>query len=55
MTDAIQVLPIRVLIVDDHPLVAEGIQAILESYDDIEVVGTLSNGRQVVDQVADLL
>lgn len=45
---------IKVLIVDDHPLVAEGIQAILESYDDIEVVGTLSNGRQTVDQVAAL-
>lgn len=45
---------IRVLIVDDHPLVAEGVQAILESYDDIEVVGRLSNGRQVVDQVGHL-
>jgi two-component system, NarL family, nitrate/nitrite response regulator NarL len=50
MTDAI-----RVLIVDDHPLVAEGVQAILESYEDIEVVGRLSNGRQVVDQVGALL
>jgi len=47
--------PIRVLIVDDHPLVAEGIQSILESYDDIEVVGRLCNGRQVVDQVGTLL
>jgi two-component system, NarL family, nitrate/nitrite response regulator NarL len=46
---------IRVLIADDHPLVAEGVQAILETYDDIEVVGSLSNGRQVVDQVGDLL
>ncbi|MBV1927433.1 MAG: response regulator transcription factor [Rhodobacteraceae bacterium] len=46
---------IRVLIVDDHPLVAEGIQAILETYEDIKVVGNLSNGRQVVDQVSDLL
>lgn len=50
MTDTI-----RVLIADDHPLVAEGVQAILETYDDIEVIGRLSNGRQVVDQVADLL
>ncbi|MBV1897516.1 MAG: response regulator transcription factor [Rhodobacteraceae bacterium] len=45
---------IRVLIVDDHPLVAEGIQAILETYEDIKVVGNLSNGRQVVDQVGHL-
>jgi two-component system nitrate/nitrite response regulator NarL len=38
----------RVMIVDDHPMVAEGIEAILETYDDIEVVGTLSSGRQAL-------
>lgn len=43
--------PIRILVVDDHPMVAEGIQSILESYDDIEVVGTLGNGHDVVDQI----
>ncbi|MEO1734040.1 MAG: DNA-binding response regulator, partial [Pseudomonadota bacterium] len=31
----------RVLIVDDHPMVAEGIASILEIYDDVEVVGML--------------
>ena len=41
--------PIRVLIVDDHPMVAEGIQSILESYDDIDVIGTLGDGRAAVD------
>jgi two-component system, NarL family, nitrate/nitrite response regulator NarL len=41
--------PIRVLIVDDHPMVAEGIQSILESYDDIDVVATLHNGQDAVD------
>lgn len=46
--------PIRVLIVDDHPMVAEGIEAILETYDDIHVVGLLSNGQEVIDQVAAL-
>ena len=46
--------PIRVLIVDDHPMVADGIRAIMESYDDIDVIGTLSNGQEVVDQVGDL-
>ncbi|MFV1439704.1 MULTISPECIES: response regulator transcription factor [unclassified Phaeobacter] len=39
---------IRVLIVDDHPMVAEGIQSILESYDDIEVVGIPGNGEEAV-------
>ena len=42
---------IKVVIVDDHPMVAEGIQSILESYDDITVLAALSNGRDVVDQV----
>ncbi|MDI3335827.1 response regulator transcription factor [Defluviimonas aestuarii] len=42
--------PTRVLIVDDHPMVAEGIRAILESYDDITVVGTLGNGQEAIDQ-----
>ena len=46
--------PIRVVIVDDHPMVAEGIQSILETYDDIAVVGTLSNGQQAVDAVETL-
>lgn len=44
--------PVKVVIVDDHPMVAEGIQSILESYPDIQVVGTLCNGREAVDQVA---
>ncbi len=44
----------RVLIVDDHPMVAEGIQSILERYEDIEVVGTLSSGQAAVDQAVDL-
>ncbi len=42
--------PIRVLIVDDHALVAEGIEAILETYGDIEVVGTVSDGQAAVEQ-----
>lgn len=43
--------PVRVVIADDHPMVAEGIEAILETYDDIEVVACLANGQEVVDQV----
>jgi len=41
----------RVLIVDDHPMVAEGIHSILETYDDIKVVGTLCNGQEAIDAV----
>lgn len=46
--------PTRVMIVDDHPMVAEGIQSILETYPDIEVVGTLANGQEAVDNLAAL-
>ncbi|MCL4150626.1 UNVERIFIED_CONTAM: hypothetical protein GTU68_021137 [Idotea baltica] len=35
-------------------MVAEGIQSILESYDDVEVVGTLTGGRAVIEQLEDL-
>ncbi|SDW40582.1 response regulator transcription factor [Litoreibacter albidus] len=45
---------IKVVIVDDHPMVADGISAILESYDDIDVVATLSNGQEIVDRVKEL-
>ncbi|GHG79932.1 response regulator transcription factor [Pseudodonghicola xiamenensis] len=42
--------PVRILIVDDHPMVVEGLEAILESYDDIEVVGALCDGQEAVDR-----
>ena len=47
-------MTIRILIVDDHPMVTEGIQAILETYDDIHVVGTLNNGQDAVDRINEL-
>ena len=46
--------PIRIVIVDDHPMVAEGIQSILESYDDVQVIATLSDGGEIIDQVETL-
>ena len=45
---------IRVLIVDDHPMVTEGIKAILETYDDIDVVGALANGQEALDAIDSL-
>ncbi|WP_420863272.1 response regulator [Algirhabdus cladophorae] len=46
--------PTRIVIVDDHPMVAQGIQSILETYDDINVVGVLSNAQDAVDQADNL-
>ncbi|MBY3069734.1 response regulator transcription factor [Rhizobium laguerreae] len=36
---------IRVLLVDNHPLVLEGLEALLKTYDHIEVVGTAGMAR----------
>ena len=46
--------PIRVVVVDDHPMVAEGIEAILDSYDDITVIATLAEGRAMIDRLEEL-
>ena len=46
--------PTRVIIVDDHPMVADGIEAILETYDDLEVAAVLTNGQEVIDRVEDI-
>ncbi len=36
---------IRVLVADDHPVVREGICAMLEAEPDLEVVGDVGDGR----------
>ena len=41
----------RVVIVDDHPMVAQGIQSVLEDHEGLEVVGTLGTGRAVIEQL----
>lgn len=46
--------PVRVVIVDDHPMVVEGIQSILESYDDVEVIAAFCNGQDIIDRVETL-
>lgn len=35
---------IRIILVDDHPLVREGIRGMLAGFDDIEVVGQGASG-----------
>jgi DNA-binding NarL/FixJ family response regulator len=40
---------IRVLAVDDHPLLREGIAALIESEEGMELVGEASNGREALD------
>ena len=40
--------PIRVLVVDDHPVVRQGLVAMLEEVPDILVVGQVGNGREAI-------
>jgi two-component system, NarL family, response regulator LiaR len=40
--------PIRVLIVDDHPMVRTGLAQILEAYDELEVVGAAASGEEAL-------
>ncbi len=42
--------PIRVLIVDDHAVVREGLRAFLSLQDGLEVVGEASDGRQAIEK-----
>jgi DNA-binding NarL/FixJ family response regulator len=41
---------IRVLTVDDHPLLREGIKAIIDQAPDMEMVAQASNGREAIQQ-----
>ncbi|MBB3676324.1 response regulator [Modestobacter versicolor] len=42
---------IRVLVVDDQPLVRAGIRAVLERAEDVEVVGEAGDGRAALDRL----
>jgi DNA-binding NarL/FixJ family response regulator len=42
--------PIRVLSVDDHPLLREGVAALLAGQSDLKLVAEASNGREAIDQ-----
>jgi len=43
--------PSRVLLVDDHAMIREGLRTILEGYPDIDIVGEAANGADAVAMV----
>jgi DNA-binding NarL/FixJ family response regulator len=53
-THAIPSRPMRVLIVDDHPMLREGIAAVIGSERDMQLVGEASNGREAIERFREL-
>jgi DNA-binding NarL/FixJ family response regulator len=45
---------VKVLIVDDHAIMRDGIRALLGIHDDLEIVGEASEGREAVDKAQEL-
>ncbi|WNM64112.1 response regulator [Candidatus Nitrospira neomarina] len=46
---------IRVLLVDDHAMVRQGLRSVLEGYEDVEVVGEAANGLEALQAVNRLI
>jgi DNA-binding NarL/FixJ family response regulator len=45
---------IRILVVDDHAIMRDGIRALLGLHDDIELVGEASDGREAIEKTKQL-
>ena len=46
---------IRVMVVDDHPIVRQGVRSLLSNYADLEIVGEADGGLTALRHAADLL
>ena len=47
-------LPIKILIVDDHTMVRDGLVSMLRRQEDFAIVGEAGNGREAVEKAQDL-
>jgi DNA-binding NarL/FixJ family response regulator len=45
---------LRIFMADDHPIVREGLKALINSQPDMEVIGEVADGRSAVEQVPQL-
>lgn len=48
-------MTIRVLIVDDHAVMAEGLRSLIDAQDDLTVVDCVDNGREALCRVQELI
>jgi DNA-binding NarL/FixJ family response regulator len=46
--------PIRIILVDDHAIVREGVRAILDAHDDMQVIAEFANGADALASAARL-
>lgn len=46
---------IKILLVDDHAVMRDGIRALLAVYDDFEIVGEASEGKEAIDKAQELM
>ena len=45
--------PIRIMIVDDHPVVRQGLRSLLTGHPDLEIIGEAEDGAEVLPFLAD--
>lgn len=45
------VVPIRVILADDHPLIRDGLRVMLDSAAEVQVVAEAANGRELIELV----
>jgi two-component system NarL family response regulator len=46
--------PVRIMLVDDHPLIREAIAHLVASAPEFELVGEAANGKECLERIADL-
>ena len=47
-------MAIRVLVVDDHSVMAEGLRYLIEAQENLSVVGSAADGREALRKVKEL-